>query len=40
MNDLEVKCIYSNTLPNFQLEISNLALDSSMAVNVDGGSVE
>lgn len=40
MNDLEVKCIYSNTLPDFKLEIGNLALDSSLAVNVDGDSVE
>jgi len=38
MDDLEIKCIYSNTLPEFQLSL-NPALDAA-AIEVDGQTVD
>ena len=40
MNDLEIKCLYKNTLPNFKIEIDNIVLDKSTMDTADGGTVE
>ena len=40
MNDLEIKCLYKNTLPNFQIQIDNIVLDKSTMETSDGGTVE
>ena len=39
MNDLEIRCLYKNTLPDFQIQIDNIVLDKS-TMDTDEGTVE